>query len=59
MMGMNTYEECTMAKDEKEEPKPEPSRAEIIIRDLECGGFAESELDDIQEVLEKAYEELD
>ncbi len=30
------------------------SRAEVIIHELECGGFAESELDDIISACEKS-----
>ncbi len=36
--------------------KEEKSRAELIIHELECGGFTEDELDDIIKAYEKAKE---
>ena len=46
-------------KDEKEIKKEqnEMSRAELIIHELNCGGFAECELDEIQAALNKAIRE--
>jgi len=37
----------------------ERSRAEEITHEIECGGFTDSELDEIEEALEKARQELE